>query len=55
MRGEVLVVVELLQLALLDAVDEDWDLVWVEFADHLGLFTTVFALHSFALLLLWIL
>lgn len=43
----VLVVIEFFQLALLYTVYEDWDLVGVELADHLGLFTAVFALHLF--------
>ena len=42
----VLVVVELFQLALLDTVYEDWDLVGVELTDPLGPFTPVVALHS---------
>lgn len=45
LRG-VLVVVELLQLALLDPVQQDGYLVWVELADHLGLFATVLSLHQ---------
>ena len=43
--GWVLVVVKFFELALFYPVYEDWDLVGVELADHLGLFTTVFALH----------
>lgn len=46
MLGEVLVVVELFQLALLDAVQQDGHLVRVELADHLGLLATVLSLHQ---------
>ena len=46
MTGKVLVIVEFLQLALLNAVQEDRHLVGVKFADHLGLLPTVLSLHQ---------
>lgn len=46
MLGEVLVVVELFQSALLDPVEQDGHLVRVELADHLGLLAAVLSLHQ---------
>lgn len=50
MLAGVLVVVELLQPALLDPVQQDGDLVRVELADHLGLLAAVLSLHQSILL-----
>jgi hypothetical protein len=44
-RGGVLVVVELFQLALLHAVEQDWDFIGVELPDHLRLLPAVL-LHA---------
>lgn len=46
MAAEVLIVVELLQPALLDAVEQNGHLIGVELADHLGLLAPVLALHQ---------